>query len=1222
MGSLADMWNGLSNIVNGTSTPTDPTIPKPPRRSLDAISVLLGEDVSKDLATVIPRVAANVASAPFDIYGLAGRGLDWATGGRVTLPGTEGAQEISQTIHEPVQQFAEGLTGKPINESLISGTPSELAASWSTLALSSILKAPTAITRQVDAGINALEAGKGVAAKTGEIATKSLEMLSPVLLREPTPLVAAGNVAVPAALGVTLDALFPNKQNLDEAAKSSTDTAISGAQTASQSVDAVKPVNASLATGNWWIDGTVLGVGAVAALAAMKRDAFDRVLIGMGQKEKTGLNAVDALRTQYVDRGVPLKETYGDLMQRTQGANAKMYSDIFANRVDSSQGSAIDTKLLSVYKDGEIPGSAIRLMPPTDFYNKLRVADTPTIDTIKANLDTPRAQWTALQPEVQSAVREFDGITQRMIDYAAEQRYYSPKRALELQAMTPHEAMTTMMEGERYVKELRKQNLPLKTDPLDVLPRFIESTIRKVEWNKVQNIYTTALRDAADNGDALAQKILGRRDIALGKSNRDTTVMYRDHNGIIRTQEFNDALVRDAFMNGMNISKLHAVGGLMARGARGFEQSATGVIATAAMQPFAQTAALYNAIFGGALRERGTYAGYIDRALQEAGFKFGLPGDPTLILDSAWRALQGFGAISAKRVADTLHNSIVSGGIISNAMTPNGAQNVATALSNMYKRSWVSHFQQQGLLGPAAMEGINADVGIKYVQNRLATAKVPFSVARDTYGFVKDILHAVSSSPGASIYMLNKNLPADLRARAVREFAGDPARAGAFRGGVGSTLAHGTSWTPWGNIFIQSTDKFARAVAKDPLSAAVGMSVSVGIPTISAALWNASLGEEYANYQYNQRNPDRQASSIYIGLPGLAPEQGLEFPIDPLMRPFKLGMELLAGLHLGLMDGSLFDPANEGLKSAYTEMVRNRWLSMGDSSVASSVVSQTLIPPVMPPISAGAALMGKNLRNYGEVQEIHSRNNNGFTESDARDPTRTMLGLPESSVAESVVRALGANAGAMAYNMVLDTSKRIQEEKPIVKNMWQTLKLGASDSGKAVSGALFGSFASVSPAQDSSSKLVSEKVKGLKQLSQAFQAVTSQGALTGGEVIGNKKQGYQEFLGGNMAILPNDPKMLVLSQMAQIYLRQVQDQFLTPNNTLYQQRNSIQASTEYSPERKRAHMNMIGEEIVARNRQLLQVLQQFESAVSSTIGAPIKLDKIKIGEDINSQEGG
>lgn len=1226
MSSIADMLNGLSDIIQGKPITAPSPIPKIPDQMIGAPGVfqapVLGTEWARQAATIVPRIAEGVVTAIPDIANLGQKGIDWITGTDREGPTT--LDTVSDTLHAPFKSFNDWMVGGKVNPSLIEGSPPELAASWATLGALGVMRAPAAMLGKVDEGIKALEAGTGIAARTGEYAAKALEMITPVMVRTPTKAIEAASVAIPGAIGVGLELAFPlpDKEKLDQEAKAGSDTAVAGAETAAPAVQATQAGWSP--TGNHWLDAAIISVGAVGGLAAMKRDVLARVTRKMtGSIDDAGVGDASGLRAQVVDRTTPIKDSFARVQEELGFPRGVDVPDRFANKVDASHGAAIDTKLRSVYQYGEIPDSSVKLPSTNDLYANVKmISDPAKLQHLDDALNLPRSRWsTAVRSDAQlnDIATMYDSTAKKLLDYTVEQRYLSPSARAVLSRQSPHEILTTLSKGEAFVKGVARSGDPLPGNALQDLPTYIEETIRRVEWNKNKALWTQFMRNAADSGNDYAKGLLGKRDVRVGQHNRDRVVTYRDRNGNARTQEILDPVILRALKTGNDMSRLHALSGSMAKLARLFEQSATGVIATAMLQPFAHIAALYNAGLGSSLRNRGTSVGYLDKTLQGVGFKFGLPGDPTIIADATFRAMQGVTAITAKRIADTLHNSVMSGGIISNALSPGSADKVARALTNHYKRSWVHAFQQQGLLGPAAFEGVNPNNAIKYVQARMRSANVPVNVARDTYRFVNDILHAVSASPTASVYALNKNLHPDLRARAVREFTGDPSRSGAFEGRVGESLGKLTAATPWGNIFLQSTDRFARALKNNPASTIAGLTTTVGLPTISVALWNASLGAEYSDYQYNRRNPDRQASSIYVGLPGVAPESGLEIPVDPLSRPYKLGVELLAGYHLGLFDGSLFKPENEDLRTAFSEMVRNRWLSFDpfdENSVFGSVTQQSAMPPVPTAAGLGAAAVGMNLRSYSNVTEVHKRNDAGFTSSDAKNPFRTTMGMHESALAENVVRSLGANAGAMAYNMFMDSIHRGAEGEPIAKNAWQQLKLGLSDSSRQVSGALFGSFAAVSPSQEASAKLVSEKVKGLQELSRAFQAVTQNGALTSGEIVGTQRRGFQELLGGRLAVEPTDPRMLVLGQFAQQYKMQV-DHLMGMNKDQYQQRNSIQASTKYSPERKRSMMNLIGDEIVQRDRQLLTILQQFEGAVSGTLGVPVRLDKLNINEGID-----
>lgn len=1242
--SIADMLNGLSDIVNGKRTENTPPaapIPKIPDQIIGVPGYqvpVLGTEWARQASTQIPKMAEGLAAGATDLYGLLNHAAKWAFGSESdVLPGAETAGKISDTIHTAGRNINEWQLDEPRNENLLSGTPPEIAANWAGLGASILMRAPAAVMSEVDKGIKMLEASKGLAARTGEYAAKALEMVTPVMVRTPTPAIEAGSLAIGAGLGAGFELAFPDPdvKRIDEARQQATASAVNAAEATAPAVDVVdkaaNPVKAAFSTGNDWLDGAIVSAAVLGGFAYMKRDAMARVLGAMGKEEPSVLKASETLRTNIVDRTEPLKTTYGTIHPQ--------YKERWANQVDQSNGAAIDTKLRSVFDYGEIPDSAVKLPAVRDLYTMMGKAGQDAVDVAERAIasrreyfdDAARAvrsatdranDWQLGQanPIVKQIVDQYDVTMKKMLDYAVEQRYLSPQRAAEIINDNLHQFPKRLAEESFSTKVPKKppadpENIFSRPAPLQELPQFIEKVMRDVEWNKTTRAFINEMRAAAASGNKYAQEIVGRAGVS--RRNVDNLVTFRDFNGKVDTQEILDPLVRRAIGTGDDQARLHALSGNFAFLARQFEQAATGKYATAALQPFSPIAAIYNAGFGSAIRPSGVRAGWIDKALQDAGFKFGLPGDLTILGDSAFRAAQGVKAVVVKRAADALHSSVIRDGIMANALGPQNADRMATALSNQFKRSWVHEFQQEGLLGPAAYGGYNPDQMIKQAIAAMQPAGLPRRVVRETLGFLDDITHAVSASPTASIWALNANLPRDLRARAVREFTGDPSRGGAFVGRLregqlpGETIGKLTAATPWGNIYLQSMDRFARALKKNPMSVLTGVSMSVGLPVIAASMRNASLGPEYSDYEYNRRGPDRKAASIYVALPGLPPENGLEIPVDPLMRPYALAMHLMVGSKLGLMDGTYFAPENATMANAFGSMTRNAWYK----DVPLSVLQQSVLPPVPVGGQVGLAAAGINWRGYGELTQIHRRNDTGYTESDAKDPFRDFMGLKESAVAENVVRSLGANAGAMAYNLFWDSSKRINEGEgdTVAKNAWQTIKLGMRDSAKPVSG-LLGAFASVSPSQEAAGKLVQEKVDGLKHLGKALDAITKNGALTGGDIVGSKQRGYQALLGGTLAVEPNDPRMLEFSSYAKYQLQLIEQQFLGANKDDYAQRASLQASTQYSPERKRAMMNELSGQITERNRQLLVLLQQFEAQMRAKFGVPIQLEKVKVGK--------
>lgn len=90
--------------------------------------------------------------------------------------------------------------------------------------------------------------------------------------------------------------------------------------------------------------------------------------------------------------------------------------------------------------------------------------------------------------------------------------------------------------------------------------------------------------------------------------------------------------------------------------------------------------------------------------------------------------------------------------------------------------------------------------------------------------------------------------------------------------------------------------------------------------------------------------------------------------------------------------------------------------------------------------------------------------------------------------------------------------------------------------------------------------------------------------------------------------------MIEFASYAKHQLQLIEQQYLGADKDDFAQRASVQASTQYSPERKRAMMNELSGQITERNRQLLVLLQQFEAQMRAKFGVPIQLEKVKVGK--------
>lgn len=1276
MADLAEQLNGLAAVASGAN-PNAPQAPVKPRlESFGPIATLLGQRAN-DILAATPAELGKLPALPFDLYNLASSAINYGSRklgfGDAQLPGAEGSAQISESIRKPVEQFQEKIAGEPLNNQLLNPDLPQAIGSWSRLALPALVTAPSEAIAALDRGAQALKTGVGAIDATGKAALKTLEVASPVILRPATPLVTGLSVGVPAAIGTGIELAFPQldeKNKLDQAAALATDQAVSGIQDTADATHIAKtampPQTAGFPsiTGDPTWDLLAIGVLSAAGIASNKRAVIGRIvddmakstgikqpLSGMLKNEETGLTATQGLRRNLIDETTAIKDPYRKVLEELQNPNAQRQADRFEAVIDSNHGSAINTRFQSAIQWGEIPGSSVKFSPLKDTFDKWKALPETDREALGTGLSSqynpaPLLQpihpaWQAVQnnPALKALSDEYHDTVGKILDYMVESKSLTRSEASQAQGLLPR-----LLSGDNVpdrelptfvLKHLAPDVARGLEDPFVRLPRFVDAAMRYSEFNKIRRTFIGAMENARAAGSPTADRILGKKNVKVGTANKDNVVFYRDHFGNPQNYEINDPLVRRALQYGGDMSRLHALSGTMAALARWMESGATGPLATVFGAPFALTSAIYGAGIGTVMRPLGIHAGYIDKAIQTAtGGRFGLRGD---ILGNAAaaapQAIRGITAILAQRAAQALHKQVVTNGLVAQMASPQALDSLATGLSNHYKRSWIHYFQQEGLLGPAVVEGINHDTLLKDVNRRLTTVGTPLRAVNDTLRFINDLLHAVSASPTAAILSLNKGKDKQLINRAIREFTGDPSKSGAFQGRLGQSIGKLTAATPWGNIFLQSGDRFFRELARHPIETLGGLTMAIGTPVISATIWNGSLGHgEYSDYQYNKRSPDRQASSIYIGLPGLPPENGLEIPVDPWMRPYKAAVELLAGSRIGALDGSLFHPDNESQRLAYSEMVRHRWEGIDDNSVARSVFEQSILPPLPPAITVPLAAAGVNARSYVSGTSIPSKIQ-GFSEATARDPQASeLLGLHESAQAEYVVRALGANALAMAYDIFKESAKRVgegQSASQVASNVVEKWVQNLKDAGKAVpapsnrflgkTSRLLDGFAAISPSQESSGTTVKAKLDGLKKINQAYASMGGN-TPTNGEFVGTRQRGYQPLVGGSVSVGPQDQGMAYLAQMAHQYYTLVDKQFLGPNKDLYQQRQSIQLSTKYSPEYKRAMMNELSNQIIENNRAALTFLQQIEGAMSNQLGYQVKLDKLKLDKPISQFE--
>lgn len=1238
---------------------------------------------ARTIAGQMAQIPTDAVAAVPGLWALAGLGTKKAFD--YDLPGAQGAADATMAIKKfGEEQIGEPIAGRDLNESLLSGSGPDVAGSWARLIGGAAINAPVALPK-IATGISMVDKISNAAMSTAEVLTPVMiaKKPSPGLIGANVGVGAALGVGLEGAFGSSND---PEqvKAKMDAFSKGAQDTSAEGIKEV-KAVQAGGTggsdwENAAAFT---LLGAALLGSYkrdvAYRAVTGLKKGEVTEVPLGTILREQFGdQNApIDHMTRAYLKRSgnqraqeigdsfetkvaertgasidTKLQHTYefgelpdsnikvtplNDLLSRYRAlgpdAEAAVTKINARHEIDSRQRMLNSGEFIRGANVGQVGTPAAdslftsitRMRPDYDSKIRYHMYDTPTSDLF-TTVNTRHAN-----PEVDRIVGEYFDMMKKLPTYLYEQRLMSKKEAVQLGRQNPHYAATELAEGRSHLNRVNLQPNSGDLVPgnmFEQLPRYFETVVRVAEGNKVRRTAIQPLLNAADYAnDPVARRIFGRRDVDLTgivAKSKDNFVHYRDANGIARNVEVLDPVYRRALKNVDRPASLTLQQGnmkFMSGSARLFENAAVGPLAAATGSVFAPISAMYSMTIGTAMRDkRYGAAGWLDKAVQElTGGKFGVRGDViTLAPDAAFRAAQGVAAVAAQRASRVLKDSVIQHGYLSKVLGPQTAQVVADAMSAHFKRSWVSELQQRGQLGPSSLMSIDPAKRFKDIEEMMKGQ----GVWSHAGGLLGDILHAVSSAPAASLYAMNKNHAAWKTNKLVREFSGDPSRSGAFSSSVGTAAGKLTAATPWGNIFIQANLRLAKAFKENPVGTTAGIFNAVALPAIMSTIHNASSGPEYSDYQYNVRSPDRQAGYIYVAIPGRLPEQGLEIPVDPLLRPFKHMSELLAGGTLGLLDGSAFKPANEGfLKSLQQfagvkqglpmskEAIDRRQYGFGEGSVNSSIMQQTIIPPVPPLLSAGAAAMGVKLRSYADQNPIAQPRDRGFTEAGGRNPHRSLFGVQEYAQTEEIVSALGADAGRAIYNWFMNTGQLINEGRTgdVLKRSVQTASQRVGDSTKYMSGPLFESFQTISPSVEAAGQSVKAKIETLKEITKAYSELTDKGAVTG-DMVGSPQRGYQQGLGKG-PVAPNDGRVLQLAELLQRAYPNLEKEFLGNTKDLYNLRSRAASDASLSPQMRRAVMNGYSETIIEKNRELLSRMELLENNLSNHFGVRIKLDQ-------------
>lgn len=167
---------------------------------------------------------------------------------------------------------------------------------------------------------------------------------------------------------------------------------------------------------------------------------------------------------------------------------------------------------------------------------------------------------------------------------------------------------------------------------------------------------------------------------------------------------------------------------------------------------------------------------------------------------------------------------------------------------------------------------------------------------------IVDLHNAImdSSRYATAEKLVKKGVPVDDAARAAKKISGDTSRTGRTYDAEGKailpdavdqgplnagmkTIGGITEFiresTPYYNPTVQGFRTLINGFQTDPIGTMFRAHMYVGLPATIALAWNEMLGKEYNDYAMSQRSADDVAKSIYVAIPGLPPEQGMEWSI-------------------------------------------------------------------------------------------------------------------------------------------------------------------------------------------------------------------------------------------------------------------------------------------------------------------------------------------------------
>ena len=366
----------------------------------------------------------------------------------------------------------------------------------------------------------------------------------------------------------------------------------------------------------------------------------------------------------------------------------------------------------------------------------------------------------------------------------------------------------------------------------------------------------------------------------------------------------------------------HSSPGILGMSRRIFQFGTTGPATL-----FAFKSIVWDSVVAGLLRKPGYQMGLIDGFLQRNGFKFGLPGDPTVYISAVLGVSKDVAAKINHQIVSWISSELANS---SSVLKPFEKQlrPVADALWRQYLKSTRALMMQTG----AYNTGFLVDVGSTYngllkkfskaynSGNLTLPEAVTSSLVNVYMGFIESLHQGVKVAFFAQNYRPNMG-PRELRKLALetRNLTGDFSKSG-----IGKLYRDVTETVPYSNVTIQATRRMADS-AKASFKADGGMTFTVGlmataVPYLGAALVaSAYLNDEYRDYFWNKMAPFDRISNVTLFIPGLPPEDAIKIPLPPEVQvPLSLMLVAVDNI-FGLSDGRIARDEFADIKEALAQ---------------------------------------------------------------------------------------------------------------------------------------------------------------------------------------------------------------------------------------------------------------------------------------------------------------